>query len=41
MLLVQLGINSSRDVWKFCQIGLAPAARIITIVLSLIVLANA
>jgi hypothetical protein len=23
MLLVQLGINSSRDVWKFCQIGLA------------------
>ena len=27
MLLVQLGINSTRDVWKFCQIGLAPAAR--------------
>ncbi len=23
MLLVQLGINSTRDVWKFCQIGLA------------------
>ena len=22
MLLVQLGINSTRDVWKFCQIGL-------------------
>ncbi len=30
MLLVQLGINSTRDVWKFCQIGLAPAARTIT-----------
>ncbi len=27
MLLVQLGINSTRHVWKFCQIGLAPAAR--------------
>jgi hypothetical protein len=27
MLLVQLGINSTRDVWKFFQIGLAPAAR--------------
>ncbi len=28
MLLVQLGINSTRDVWKFCQIaGLAQAAR--------------
>ncbi len=27
MLLVQLGINSTRDVWKFCQFGLAPAAR--------------
>ena len=27
MLLVQLGINSTRDVWKFCQTGLAPAAR--------------
>ncbi len=28
MLLVQLEINStvSRDVWKFCQIGLVPAA---------------
>ena len=25
MLLVQLGINSTRDVCKFCQIGLAPA----------------
>ncbi len=25
MLLVQLGINSTRDVWKFCQIGLAPS----------------
>jgi hypothetical protein len=26
MLLVQLGFNSTRDVWKFsCQIGLAPA----------------
>ncbi len=25
MLLVQLGINSTRDVWKFRQIGLAPA----------------
>jgi hypothetical protein len=24
MLLVQLGINSTSDVWKFCQIGLAP-----------------
>ena len=21
------GINSTRDVWKFCRIGLAPAAR--------------
>ncbi len=29
MLLVQLGINNTRDVWKFCQIGLAPAARTI------------
>ena len=27
MLLVQLEINSTRDVWKFCQIGLAPAAQ--------------
>ena len=27
MLLVQLGINSTRDVWKFCQIGLGPADR--------------
>ena len=27
MLLVQLWINSTRDVWKFCQIGLALAAR--------------
>ncbi len=27
MLLVQLGINNTRDVWKFCQIRLAPAAR--------------
>ena len=27
MLLVQLGINNTRDVWKFCQIGFAPAAR--------------
>ncbi len=27
MLLVQLEINNTRDVWKFCQIGLAPAAR--------------
>ena len=26
-MLVQLGINSTRDVWKFCQIGLAPASR--------------
>ena len=26
MLLVQLGINNTRDVWKFCQIGVAPAA---------------
>jgi hypothetical protein len=26
MLLVQLGINSTHDVWKFCQIGLVPAA---------------
>ncbi len=26
MLLVQLGINSARDVWKFCQIRLPPAA---------------
>ena len=24
MLFVQFGINSTRDVWKFCQIGLAP-----------------
>ena len=23
MLLVQLRINNTRDVWKFCQIGLA------------------
>ena len=36
MLLVQLGINNTRDVWKFCQIGLAAAARlsIKTLVLS-------
>jgi hypothetical protein len=27
ILLVHLGINSTRDVWKFCQTGLAPAAR--------------
>ena len=27
MLLVQLGINNTRDVWTFCQIGLTPAAR--------------
>ena len=27
MLLIQLEINSTRGVWKFCQIGLAPAAR--------------
>ena len=27
MLLVQFGINSTRDLRKFCQIGLAPAAR--------------
>ncbi len=27
MLLVQLGINNTRNVWKFCQIGLAPVAR--------------
>ena len=27
MLLVQLGINSTRDVWKFCQITLVPAPR--------------
>ena len=26
MLFVQFGI-CTRDVWKFCQIGLAPAAR--------------
>ena len=29
MLFVQFEINSTRDVWKFCQIGLAPAARTI------------
>ncbi len=29
MLLVQLGINNTRDVCKFCQIGLAPTARAI------------
>ena len=29
MLFVQFWINSTRDVWKFCQIGLAPAARAI------------
>ena len=27
MVFVQFGINSTRDVWKFCQIGLAPASR--------------
>ena len=27
MLFVQFWIDSTRDVWKFCQIGLAPAAR--------------
>ena len=29
MLFVQFWINNTRDVWKFCQIGLAPAARAI------------
>ncbi len=29
MLFVQLGINNARNVWKFCQIGLAPAAPIL------------
>ena len=29
MLFVQFWINSTRDVWKFCQIGLAPGARTI------------
>ena len=29
MVFVQFGINSTRNVWKFCQIGLAPAARAI------------
>ena len=33
MLLVQLGINSTRDIWKFCRIGLAPAARPTSLVL--------
>ena len=27
MLFVQFGVNSTRDVWKFCQTALAPAAR--------------
>ena len=27
MLFVQFEINSTRDVWKLCQIGLAPAVR--------------
>ena len=27
MLFVQFWINSTRDNWKFCQIGLAPGAR--------------
>ena len=26
MLVLQLGINSTRDVWKFCQIGLGSGA---------------
>ncbi len=26
MLLVQFGINGTRDVWKFCQIGRAAGA---------------
>ena len=29
MLLVQLEINSARNVWKYCQAELAPAARLI------------
>ena len=29
MLFVQFLIYSTRDNWKFCQIGLAPAARTI------------
>ena len=27
MLFVQFWIKSTRDIWKFCQIGVAPAAR--------------
>ena len=27
MLLVHLGINNTRDVWKFCQIGRAAGAK--------------
>ena len=27
MLFVQFWINSTRDAWKYCQIGLTPAAR--------------
>jgi hypothetical protein len=27
MLLVQLGINSTRDVWKFAKLDSPPAAR--------------
>ena len=28
MLLVQLGTDNTHDVWKFCEIGLAPVARL-------------
>ncbi len=38
MLLVQLGINNTRDVWTFCQIGLAPAARPILAKFALVLL---
>ena len=31
MLLVQLGINNTRDVWKFCQIGLAQTSLVLLI----------
>ena len=27
IIYMQLAINSTRNVWKFCQTGLAPAAR--------------
>ncbi len=39
LLVMHVGINSTRDVWRFCQIGLAPFANITRDYYSLIILA--